>query len=106
MSVLFVSLVPDCQLMTVVNHLAHIAEAKRYEFIKMLVQPGKDPPPALGGYIPAEEAIYKATKRSEQSPMSNVSTLMYCCCTMLTNLYPFKVFFSFFQEKEQGSNLC
>ncbi|KAF7801450.1 proline-, glutamic acid- and leucine-rich protein 1 [Senna tora] len=66
-------------------------ETKCYELTKMLVQPGKDPPPALGGYIPAEEASYKATKRSKQSPISNVSALMLCCCTMLTNLYSYKV---------------
>ncbi|XP_028755686.1 proline-, glutamic acid- and leucine-rich protein 1 isoform X1 [Neltuma alba] len=66
-------------------------ETKRYEFVKLLVPPGKDPPAALGGYISAEKASYKATKKSEQSSVSIVSTLLHCCCAMLTNSYPFKV---------------
>lgn len=89
------------QLMTIVDHLAHIAEAKRYALIRLLVQPGKDPPPALRGYIPAEEASYRATQRSEQSPMSNVSTLMLCCCTMLTISYPFKVLYSSLKRRNR-----
>ncbi|KAJ7970575.1 Proline-, glutamic acid-and leucine-rich protein 1 [Quillaja saponaria] len=59
-------------------------EAKRNEAVKLLVLPGKDP--KVSG-----EATYKATKNSEQSLMSTVSTLMLCCATMLTSSYPFKV---------------
>ncbi|XP_054784405.1 uncharacterized protein LOC129291194 isoform X1 [Prosopis cineraria] len=64
-------------------------ESRRHEFVKLLVQPGKDPPAALGGYMYVEKASCKETKKSEQS--SIVSSLLHCCCTMLTNSYPFKV---------------
>lgn len=76
-----------------------IAETMRNEFVRLLVLPGKQPPPPLGGHGSTEEAINKATKRSEQSLMSNVSVLMSGCCMMLTNTYPIKVLFSL-------SNLC
>lgn len=76
-----------------------IAETMRKEVIRLLVLPGKQSPPPLGGYVLAEEASNKAIKRSEQLLMSNVSSLMSGCCTMLTNSYPVKVLFSL-------SNLC
>ena len=68
-----------------------IAETVRNKVIRLLVPPGKNPPPPLGGYILTKEASNRATKSSEQSPMSNVPTLMFGCCTMLTNAYPVKV---------------
>ncbi|KAI9077705.1 hypothetical protein K1719_040311 [Acacia pycnantha] len=66
-------------------------ETRRYEFVKLLVQPGKDPPAALGGYVSTEKASYTATKKPKLSSVSIISTLLHCCCTMLTNSYPFKV---------------
>ncbi|TKY64039.1 Proline-, glutamic acid- and leucine-rich protein 1 [Spatholobus suberectus] len=66
-------------------------ETMRNEVTRLLVLPGKHPPPPLGGYILAEEVSNKASKTSEQSLMSNVSTLMFGCCVMLTNSYPVKV---------------
>lgn len=77
------------------NHLFPcIAETMRNAFIRLLVLPGKQPPPPLGGYISTEEANNKETKRSEQSLMSNVSILLPGCCMLLTNTYPVKVLFS------------
>lgn len=78
----------------VVDYFAHMADSRRHEFVKLLVKPGKDSPPTLGGYVNSEEASYKATKKSQQSSIFIVSTLLHCCCTMLTNPYPYKVLFS------------
>ncbi|XP_027336279.1 proline-, glutamic acid- and leucine-rich protein 1 isoform X2 [Abrus precatorius] len=66
-------------------------ETIRNEVNRLLVLSGKHPPPTLRGYMLSEEASNKASKRSEQSLMSNVSTLMFGCCLMLTNSYPVKV---------------
>lgn len=76
-----------------------VAETLRNEVTRLLVLPGKHPPPPLGGYILAEEVLNKASKTSEQSLMSNASRLMFGCCLMLKNSYPVKVLFSL-------SNLC
>jgi len=63
---------------------------------RLLVLPGKHPPPPLGGYILAEEVRNKASQMTEQSLISNVSALMLGCCLMLTNSYPAKVLFSLY----------
>jgi len=63
---------------------------------RLLVSPGKHPPPPLGGYILAEEVRNKASQMTEQALMSNVSTLMSVCCLMLKNSYPVKVLFSLY----------
>ncbi|XP_068462072.1 uncharacterized protein [Phaseolus vulgaris] len=67
------------------------AETMRDSVTRLLVLPGKHPPPPLGGYILAKEVRNKASQMTEQSLMSNVSTLMLGCCLMLTNSYPAKV---------------
>ncbi|KAG5021771.1 hypothetical protein JHK85_018113 [Glycine max] len=67
------------------------AETLRNEVTRLLVLPGKHPPPPLGGYILAEEVLNKASKTSEQSLMSNASRLMFGCCLLLKNSYPVKV---------------
>ncbi|KHN15962.1 hypothetical protein glysoja_013178 [Glycine soja] len=66
-------------------------ETLRNEVTRLLLLPGKHPPPRLGGYILAEEVRNKASKTSEQSLMSNASRLMFGCCLMLKNSYPVKV---------------
>ncbi|KAL5160861.1 Proline-, glutamic acid- and leucine-rich protein 1 [Glycine soja] len=66
-------------------------ETLRNEVTRLLVLPGKHPPPPLGGYILAEEVLNKASKTSEQSLMSNASRLMFGCCLLLKNSYPVKV---------------
>ncbi|XP_014515335.1 proline-, glutamic acid- and leucine-rich protein 1 [Vigna radiata var. radiata] len=66
-------------------------ETMRDGVTRLLVLPGEHPPPPLGGYILAEEVRNNASQMTEQSLMSNVSTLMSVCCLMLTNSYPVKV---------------
>ncbi|OVA09040.1 hypothetical protein BVC80_9097g108 [Macleaya cordata] len=65
-------------------------EIKSREFVRLLVPPGKDPPPPLGGQLSVETSD-QAANRSEQLLLSRVSTLMFCCCTMLTSAYPVQV---------------
>ncbi|KAK7275322.1 hypothetical protein RIF29_16435 [Crotalaria pallida] len=66
-------------------------ETMRKVVMGFLVPPGKQPPPPLGGYTSAEEVSNKAVKRSEQLLTSNVYSLMFGCCTMITDSYPVKV---------------
>ncbi|KAL1367038.1 hypothetical protein HN51_021094 [Arachis hypogaea] len=61
----------------------------RNQITRLLVLPGKPLPSPLGGNILAEEIINR--KWSEQSPASDVPTLIFACCTMLTSSYPVKV---------------
>ncbi|KAL6957139.1 hypothetical protein U1Q18_043770 [Sarracenia purpurea var. burkii] len=65
-------------------------DSKSNEAMRVLVPPGKDPPPPLGGYTIGETSDQR-TKRHERLQMSSVSTLMRCCCTMLTSSYPVQV---------------
>ncbi|GFY85262.1 chromatin-remodeling protein 11 [Actinidia rufa] len=51
------------------------------------VEEGKDPPLPLGVHSTGE-ASDQRIKRPERLQMSSVSTLMRCCCTMLTSPYP------------------
>lgn len=67
-----------------------IAETKNDDAMRVLVPPGKDPPTPLGGPTMSGTS-YKATKRPELLLMCSVSTLMRCCCTMLTSSYPVQV---------------
>ncbi|XVF41312.1 hypothetical protein PTKIN_Ptkin01aG0270500 [Pterospermum kingtungense] len=60
-------------------------EGKADEARRLLVPPGKDPPSPLGG------TSFKAARNSERLPASTVSSLMFCCCKMLTSSYPFQV---------------
>ncbi|TYI24004.1 hypothetical protein ES332_A06G203700v1 [Gossypium tomentosum] len=59
-------------------------EAKSDEARRLLVPPGKDLPLPLGG------ASFKGTS-SERLPTATISTLMFCCCKMLTSSYPVQV---------------
>lgn len=65
-------------------------ETKNDEVMTVLVPPGKDPPTPLGGPTMSGTS-YKATKRPELLLMCSVSTLMRCCCTMLTSSYPVQI---------------
>ncbi|CAL5365279.1 unnamed protein product [Camellia sinensis] len=65
-------------------------ESKNNEAMRLLIPPGKDPPPPLGSHT-IGEALDQRTKRPERLQMSSVSTLMRCCCTMLTSSYPVQV---------------
>ncbi|XP_077250053.1 proline-, glutamic acid/leucine-rich protein isoform X2 [Tasmannia lanceolata] len=66
-------------------------ETKSAEAIRLLVPQGKDPPPPLGGQIMSIETSVPSTAWFEQLIMPRVSTLMQCCCMMLTNPYPVQV---------------
>ncbi|XVE99055.1 hypothetical protein REPUB_Repub03eG0163700 [Reevesia pubescens] len=66
-------------------------ETKSDEARRLLVPPGKDLPSPLGGHSSLEVASCKATRSSERLPTSTVSTLMFCCCKMLTSSYPIQV---------------
>ncbi|XP_008807711.2 proline-, glutamic acid- and leucine-rich protein 1 [Phoenix dactylifera] len=68
-----------------------LEEAKGSEVVRLLVPPGKDPPPPLGGHLGSEEASQPATKVLHALLVPTVSTLMHCCCMMLTNPYPVQV---------------
>ncbi|CAL5363343.1 unnamed protein product [Camellia sinensis] len=65
-------------------------ESKNNEAMRLLIPPGKDPPPPLGSHT-IGEALDQRTKRPERLQMSSVTTLMRCCCTMLTSSYPVQV---------------
>ncbi|GLT57051.1 hypothetical protein SLA2020_300530 [Shorea laevis] len=66
-------------------------EARSAKVRRLLVPPGKDPPPPLGGHTSLIGAIEKTIKRSDQLLTSSVSTLMICCCKLLTSSYPVQV---------------
>ena len=66
-------------------------DSVRNEGIALLVPPGKDPPPSLGGQIIVGESLNKG-ERSQQLLTSNISSLINCCCTMLTSFYPVQVY--------------
>ncbi|KAI8563443.1 hypothetical protein RHMOL_Rhmol03G0111600 [Rhododendron molle] len=63
-------------------------DSKGNEAMRILVPPGKDPPPPLGGQV-VGEASDERIKRSQQLQIS--TTLMRCSCTMLTSTYPVQV---------------
>ncbi|XP_010694706.1 uncharacterized protein LOC104907471 isoform X3 [Beta vulgaris subsp. vulgaris] len=65
-------------------------ETRRVEVATLLVPPGTNPPPSLGGIFTTEEAL-KNGERSQKSLISSISSLMQCCCTMLTDSYPVQV---------------
>ncbi|KAI3970679.1 hypothetical protein MKX01_024326 [Papaver californicum] len=65
-------------------------ETASREFLRLLVLPGNEPPPPLGGNLSVQTSN-PAEHRSEKLLLSRVSTLMLCCCTMLTNPYPVQV---------------
>ncbi|KAL4198474.1 hypothetical protein AMTRI_Chr03g140390 [Amborella trichopoda] len=62
---------------------------KGTEVTAILVPPGKDPPPPLGGQ--SVLALNETTKRFWQLLTPRVSVLMQCCSMMLTNAYPVQV---------------
>lgn len=72
-----------------------ISEIKRYdEAIRLLLPPGKDPPP-FGGPTVSGEGSHSTRKVSENLLTSSVCALMLCCSTMLTSSYPVQVLVDF-----------
>lgn len=65
-------------------------DSVRNEGIALLFPPGKDPPPSLGGQMNVGESLNKG-ERSQQLLISTISSLMNCCCTILTSFYPVQV---------------
>lgn len=65
-------------------------ESRRNEAHALLVPPGKDHPPSLGGQIMPGEALNKG-ERSQQLLILIISSLMQSCCAMLTSSYPVQV---------------
>lgn len=65
-------------------------ESRSDESLRLLVPPGKDPPPPLGGCRIGDASDHK-TKKPERLHISSVSALMHCCYMMLTNTYPVRV---------------
>nr|XP_016498511.1 PREDICTED: proline-, glutamic acid- and leucine-rich protein 1-like isoform X1 [Nicotiana tabacum] len=65
-------------------------ETRSTEAMRLLLPPGKDPPPPLGG-----QSLYSQTSdkmmRPEHLQISRISTLIFCCCKLLTTSYPFQV---------------
>ncbi|KAJ6801190.1 proline-, glutamic acid- and leucine-rich protein 1 isoform X2 [Iris pallida] len=67
-----------------------LEEANTPQNMRLLVPPGKDPPPPLGGHLMSEPSDQATTKLRELL-VPRVSSLMHCCCIMLTNPYPVQV---------------
>ncbi|KAH0713509.1 hypothetical protein KY289_009468 [Solanum tuberosum] len=65
-------------------------ETIRTEAIRLLLPPGKDPPPPLGGRSLSRGTVDN-TMRPEHLQISRISTLILCCCELLTSSYPFQV---------------
>ncbi|KAH9296427.1 hypothetical protein KI387_040015, partial [Taxus chinensis] len=61
---------------------------KANEAVVPLLPPGKDHPPPLGGLLVEAESVEQARKRFWQLLVPRVSSLLHCCCVMLTNPYP------------------
>ncbi|GFQ03160.1 hypothetical protein PHJA_002459800 [Phtheirospermum japonicum] len=66
-------------------------EAKSTQTMRALVPSGKEPPLPLGGLAMSERTSDFSTRRPERLLGSGVSTLMQCCCDMLTISYPVMV---------------
>ncbi|CAO2833000.1 unnamed protein product [Amaranthus hypochondriacus] len=65
-------------------------ETRRGEAVSLLVPPGKDPPPSLGGNLMKGVALSNGGT-SQKSLISSISSLMQSCCIMLTHSYPVQV---------------
>ncbi|KAK6775338.1 hypothetical protein RDI58_026339 [Solanum bulbocastanum] len=65
-------------------------ETIRTEAMRLLLPPGKDPPPPLGGQSLSRGTVDN-TMRPEHLQISRISTLILCCCELFTNSYPFQV---------------
>lgn len=65
-------------------------ETIRTEAMRLLLPPGKDPPPPLGGQS-LSRGTADNTMRPEHLQISRISILIFCCCKLLTSSYPFQV---------------
>lgn len=67
------------------------AETKGSTVVRLLIPPGKDPPSRLGVQSRLREASELPTKMFHELIFPTISTLMHCCCLMLTNPFPTQV---------------
>ncbi|KAL0303574.1 UNVERIFIED_CONTAM: hypothetical protein Sradi_6225500 [Sesamum radiatum] len=65
-------------------------EVRSTQTLRALLPPGKDSPPPLGG-LESEQTADISTRKPERLLGSRISTLMQCCCNMLTSSYPVMV---------------
>ncbi|MQM03494.1 hypothetical protein Taro_036277 [Colocasia esculenta] len=63
-------------------------ESRSAETMRLLVPPGKEPPPSLGGQSFSSATLEQSTKKIQEVPVPCVYTLMRCCCIMITSPYP------------------
>lgn len=77
-------------LFCVTYHL-FVAETKGSTVVRLLIPPGKDPPSRLGVQSRLREASELPTKMFHELIFPTISTLMHCCCLMLTNPFPTQV---------------
>ncbi|KAJ8477452.1 hypothetical protein OPV22_021179 [Ensete ventricosum] len=66
-------------------------ENKGSTVVRLLILPGKDPPSQLGLQSRLREASEQTTKMFHELMFPTISTLMRCCCLMLTNPFPTQV---------------
>nr|XP_009403178.1 PREDICTED: proline-, glutamic acid- and leucine-rich protein 1 [Musa acuminata subsp. malaccensis]XP_018683559.1 PREDICTED: proline-, glutamic acid- and leucine-rich protein 1 [Musa acuminata subsp. malaccensis] len=66
-------------------------ETKGSTVVRLLIPPGKDPPSRLGVQSRLREASELPTKMFHELIFPTISTLMHCCCLMLTNPFPTQV---------------
>ncbi|XP_019181831.1 PREDICTED: proline-, glutamic acid- and leucine-rich protein 1 [Ipomoea nil] len=83
-------------LLTINNQLNDVfqglePETRHNEAMRLLLSPGKDAPPPLGGQDTSRKILAETTNRLEHQLMSRISILMLCCSTMLTSTYPVQV---------------
>ncbi|KAK4385523.1 hypothetical protein Sango_2676300 [Sesamum angolense] len=67
-----------------------LEEGQKYSNLEGIASPGKDSPPPLGG-LASEQSSDLSTRKPERLLGSRISTLMQCCCNMLTSPYPVMV---------------
>ena len=60
--------------------------------MRLLVPPGKEPRPPLGGQSVSGESSEQATTILHELLVPRVSALIHCCCMMLTIPYPIQVY--------------
>ncbi|RAL45561.1 hypothetical protein DM860_009425 [Cuscuta australis] len=66
-------------------------ETRHNEAMRLLLPPGKDTPPPLGGQDTPRKISSENMNRSEHMLISRISILMLCCSTMLSSPYTVQV---------------
>ncbi|CAH9111484.1 unnamed protein product [Cuscuta europaea] len=66
-------------------------ETRHNQAMRLLLPPGKDAPPPLGGQGMTRKSSSESMNRSEHLLMTRISILMRCCSMMLTSSYSVQV---------------